>query len=575
MVDFTALRDARPAGLGPAADAYDALGRANEAHHEVVKEAVRWICHGANWSGSAAAAATKALERTDGRLDGSHTAMRGMGILLRDAAEAFELAQAKLLEAVGEATAAGFSVADDGSIDCPPPAEADRRDPGCATPGAPAQARARALAARVTGAIAEADAADRQVAALLDQLAESARSGCGINRDAATTRLDSINGLGRKLTTAAWPADDASPAQVHDWWQSLTLAEQQKLIKERPELLGNRDGIPSAARDQANRSVLPRLLAAYRSKPHPLSPADQRKLDGFEGLRKRLAGELPDGGGPGSDPPLLLIGLSDQGQGRTILSWGDPDTARHVSALVPGLNSTLAGTADGDTSTALRIRQAAGEEATGTASMIWLGYDAPQLDGGSVLTKDRAVAGAAGYDRFLSGLRSTHRGDTPAHVTAVGHSYGSLLVGQAAQRPGRLPADDVVLVGSPGVGAGHASQLSVGADHVYVGSASWDPVSRLPSATDAAATGLALGAGTVLGPVAAGLGHQVDRHGLWFGQDPASAEFGARRFRVDPGTPADSHSNYFGKDGKGGDSLANIGRIVGGHPDQITRAPGR
>ncbi|GAA2241768.1 hypothetical protein GCM10010430_24170 [Kitasatospora cystarginea] len=575
MVDFTALRDARPSGLGPAADAYDELGRANAAHHEVIKEAVRWIVHGGNWTGSAAEAATKALERTDKRLDGSHTAMQGMGILLRDAADAFELAQAKLLEAVDEAAQAGFSVGPDGSVDCPPPTEADRHDPDYAALGAPQQARVNALAARIGGAVAEADAADQQIAALLDQLAQSARSGYGINRGAATTRLDSINDLGRKLTAAAWPPDDASPAQVHDWWRSLTPAEQQRLVKEHPELLGNRDGIPSAARDQANRIMLPRLLDAYRRKPSPLSAADQRKLDGFEAIRRRLAGELPDGGGPDSDPPLLLIGLGDQGQGRAVLSWGDPDTARHVSALVPGLDSTLAGAAGGDTTTALRIRQAAGEEATGTASMIWLGYDAPLWDGGSVLTKDRAVEGAAGYDRFLSGLRSTHQGDAPAHVTAIGHSYGSLLVGQAAQRPGGVPADDVVLVGSPGVGADHASQLSVGADHVYVGSAAADPVSHLPSRTDAAATGLAIGGSVVTSPFAAVTGHQVDPHGLWFGQDPASAEFGARRFKVDDGTPTDSHSNYFGKDGKGGDSLPNIGRIVGGHPDQITRVPGR
>ncbi|MFB7663719.1 alpha/beta hydrolase [Kitasatospora sp. NPDC056138] len=571
MVDFAALHDARPAGLGAAADAYDALGRANSAHHEAVRDGVRWIVHGGNWTGSAAEAATRALERTDGRLDGSHTAMQGMGILLRDAAEAFELAQAKLLEAVEEATRAGFPVGADGAVDCPPPGEADRHDPDYAALGAPRQARARALAVRIDGALAEADAADRQVASLLDRLAEGARSGFGINRDAAATRLDSINGLGRKLIGAGWPADDAPADQVHSWWQSLTPAEQQKLIADHPDLLGNRDGIPSAVRDQANRIVLPRLLDAYRHKPQPLSPADQQKLDGFEAIRKRLAGELPDGGGPGSDPPLLLIGLGEQGQGRAVLSWGDPDTARHVSALVPGLNSTLAGAAGGDTATALRIRQAAGSEASATASMIWLGYDAPLLDGASVLTKDRAVDGAASYDRFLSGLRSTHQG-APAHVTAVGHSYGSLLVGQAAQRPGGIAADDVVLVGSPGVGADHASQLSVGADHVYVGSAMADPVSRLPSKADAVATGLGAG---VLGPVGAGAGHRVDPRGLWFGQDPAGAGFGARRFKVDDGTPTDSHDNYFGKNGKGGDSLANIGRIVGGHPDQITREAGR
>lgn len=63
--------------------------------------------------------------------------------------------------------------------------------------------------------------------------------------------------------------------------------------------------------------------------------------------------------------------------------------------------------------------------------------------------------------------------------------------------------------------------------------------------------------------------------GSWFGKDPASSSFGGTRFSVADGTLTDSHDNYFGKEGKGGDSLANVGKIVAGHPDQITRQEGR
>ncbi|MDH6126660.1 alpha/beta hydrolase [Kitasatospora sp. GP82] len=577
MVDFGTLHSARPGALRAAADAYDALGLANEVHHEVIKDAVRWISHGGNWTGSAAEAATTALTRTNRRLDGSHTALQGMGILLRNAAEAFELAQAKLLSAADEAGRAGFTVGPDGVVGFPPPRAADRHDPDYHD-HAPS-VRARALTTRISAAIAEADAADRQVAALLDRLAVSARDGFALGPDAAATRLDRIRSLGRKLTDAGWPAADATPAQVHDWWQGLTPAEQQRLITDHPDLLGGLDGVPAAARDQANRLVLARLLDTYRSRPQPLSPADQRKLDGFETIQRRLTGGFPDGGGPGSRPPLLLLALGEQGQGRAVLSWGDPDTARHVSALVPGLNSTLAGIGAGDASTALRVHAAAAQaqsdagEVPSTASIIWLGYDAPLLDGASVASMDRAVEGAAAYDRFLSGLRSSHQGPEPAHVTAIGHSYGSLLVGQAAQRTSRLSADDVVLVGSPGTGAERASQFSVGADHVYVGSAGHDPVSHLPSPRDLVATGVGA---VVVPPFGAAAGHRAaDPHGLWFGQDPASAEFGARCFEVADGSVEDSHDSYFGKNGKGGPSLQNIGRIVGGRADRISPAQGR
>lgn len=44
------------------------------------------------------------------------------------------------------------------------------------------------------------------------------------------------------------------------------------------------------------------------------------------------------------------------------------------------------------------------------ASVFWLGYDAPQLDGPSVLMEDRANQGGPAYDKFLTGLRATHEG---------------------------------------------------------------------------------------------------------------------------------------------------------------------
>ncbi|MEV7600730.1 alpha/beta hydrolase, partial [Kitasatospora sp. NPDC089797] len=372
--------------------------------------------------------------------------------------------------------------------------------------------------------------------------------------------------------------------------------QQQRMILNHPDQVGNLDGIPATDRNQANRINLTNLIQDYDRRLAGLGPEPKKmlsvaetnggpvenpdytawkrkhddltqKLAGFQSIQDRLDGKVDGGvGGPGSNPPLLLLGIGDQGQGRAIISWGDPDKAKNVSSLVPGLNSTLAGVGGGDARTAKRIYDSAensaranGDVPSSVASVFWLGYDAPQLEGtgSSVLGQDRAEKGGAAYNEFLNGLRASHDG-APAHMTAQGHSYGSLVVGKATQQPGGLPVDDIVLVGSPGVGVDKASQLGIGADHVYVGTARYDPVAMAP-------------APGMLVPGLAAYEAIANPDGLWHGTDPASQHFGAQRFSVADGTITDSHDDYFGKDGKGGDSLANIGKIVSGHGNTITR----
>lgn len=67
------------------------------------------------------------------------------------------------------------------------------------------------------------------------------------------------------------------------------------------------------------------------------------------------------------------------------------------------------------------------------------------------------------------------------------------------------------------------------------------------------------------------VGKSGDPHELWFGQDPASSEFGGRRFDVADGEWQHSHSDYWNQDsgGSGGNSLRNLGSIVSGHGDRV------
>ncbi|WP_438479387.1 alpha/beta hydrolase, partial [Streptomyces asiaticus] len=119
-----------------------------------------------------------------------------------------------------------------------------------------------------------------------------------------------------------------------------------------------------------------------------------------------------------------------------------------------------------------------------TASIIWLGYDAPQ--GVDVMSRGDAQRGAPAYNEFMAGISATNENADP-HVTAIGHSYGSLTVGTAAKESGGIPGvDDVILLGSPGVDAQKATELGVGKEHVFVGAADNDPVTHLPTKDEVA-----------------------------------------------------------------------------------------
>jgi uncharacterized protein YukE len=57
-------------------------------------------------------------------------------------------------------------------------------------------------------------------------------------------------------TDAGSAPERGSPGENASWWKSLSALEQQRLIKEHPESIGNRDGVPFTARDEANRALL-------------------------------------------------------------------------------------------------------------------------------------------------------------------------------------------------------------------------------------------------------------------------------------------------------------------------------
>ena len=265
-------------------------------------------------------------------------------------------------------------------------------------------------------------------------------------------------------------ADPHLPARIAAWWKSLSVTDRQRILKTAPGQLGALDGLPATIRDGANRMFLAsekaRLasrLAALRADPE----GHEKEIGNLTSTLKSIAkieGRLALGG-TGGRPPMFLLGFDTETIGHAIVSVDNPDTADNVVTFVPGFSTKLSNAHSGiDRAMTLWDQARIDDPVKSTASIFWLGYDAPQ--GLDVATASRAEAGATRLDSFLQGLRIARSMPTPAHTTLLGHSYGSLVSGRAAVHLGGPIADDIVFVGSPGVGVKTATQLRVPAGHV-------------------------------------------------------------------------------------------------------------
>ncbi|WP_371616493.1 alpha/beta hydrolase [Streptomyces sp. NBC_00454] len=619
------LRDLRTSELTEAAEGWaEVSSRADAARDRISMEMLKAL---ETQKGVSAGAAHYRLKRMDLNFEYVHTECAMVRTTLGALVQELAAQQTKLKGALDDASGHGFTVHEDGSVEYPPAGEqflTEQPAPGSSVQGVDRRAYLRELPMHPLAqqppagnpnpnhAVAQEVANRLHTALLAAQDADSRFTG-------ALVRLKAPDGI--DVTDATWAdaagdaalvrtqADDylrdgipldRSPADRHTWWEGLTEAQRAEYLAVYPDVIGNLDGIPAQTRDRANRDNL-QMLMGKLSQQH--DEKSQNQLEGMRSINDQLWNQLP------TDPPMYLLGISDQNNGRAIVAFGNPDTSRNVSAYVPGLGTALDGEfAVNDVERARATAKGAQFHDSSSASIVWLGYDAPQLpadnllDNLAVTTMDDARRGAGDYNSFMAGISSTNQNLDP-HITAIGHSYGSLTVGQAAQLPGGIPgADDIILVGSPGTGAHSADQLGVGRDHVYVGAAENDPVTRAPNTAEAAGlVGGGLGgavtgaaAGSVLGPLgtaggavvggAAGalggwaLGNEVtDPSQIHFGTDPSHRDFGAHRFKVDDGPtpiiggdgPMDAHSNYFNPK-KDKHSAGNIALIIAGQPEFIS-----
>ena len=290
------------------------------------------------------------------------------------------------------------------------------------------------------------------------------------------------------------PNKNWTPSQNAAWWNSLTGKQQQHLIDHCPDEIRHLDGLPAAARDQANRHALKGWVDANgdehkgaleyargklkeaRDKSASEEEIEQlkEKVSDLEAIDRQINNN--DRARKGLAPAYLLDFDYDEKYHRTtaIVSSGNPDTASYVSTLVPGIGTHVGSDLKKymDDNENLKAQTAhTGVDPSRVATISYLGYVAPEGPGGKIYQAanigyaDRAAPDLA---RFEEGLRAS--GNANGHSftnTVIGHSYGSTTAGKAMTQVAEGTVDNFIMCGSPGSGAESIDQYNVPKGHVY------------------------------------------------------------------------------------------------------------
>jgi hypothetical protein len=358
------------------------------------------------------------------------------------------------------------------------------------------------VVAAIVGALAAGGLGTRIADHAQEAICEIAGGSCGPGgSDSGGVDRATVDRAAADLRTLLGQAP--APAAVAAFFSDLDPGVADALAQAHPELVGNLDGAPIRLRYAANATAIDREIARLEAAGVGDDDARLRKLRELD------------------DPDRHFLLFDPSGDGRLAEVFGDLETSRHVAVVVPGMNNDLNNFNGGN---ADRVQaQASQFDPDQVATIQWLGYDTPE--GATALGQGAAEPGARDLPRFVDGIRAQR--SERLHWTVVGHSYGSLVAGKALSEQG-LSVDEVVFVGSPGVGVNSASDLGEGFN-VWVGLARND----------------------VIG------------YSEWHGRNPHSRGFGATRFHTGD---ISGHSSYFNE---GSESLRNIGLITAGYLDEV------
>ncbi|MET8151816.1 alpha/beta hydrolase [Actinoplanes sp. NPDC049668] len=464
MVTLPELRDGRFDALDAAADAWIVFGRQAEDLSGDTSADLIGPLRASPWAGPAADAAYTLLDKIDDEFEVAAMQVRTVGSLLGGAADELRGLQRQLQALLSSARAQDFTVGDDGSVTPPRQTYAEIHDPDSAQIVQQRMSVARDYAQQVGDILTRATEVDSRCARALGDLITNVYGQEAYEYgDATDDARAAAEALG--LTEASIPAAGTDPRQVNAWWKTLTPEQRQLYLTAYPERFGALDGMPSTDRDYANQLALRGYVGdnVNNRLDHGNAQHD-RALKLLDKLERSEQG--PDG------KRLYLLTIDPVGDGKAAVAVGNPDTADYSAVLVPGVGTELDGIG-GLIGRASDIQsKAASMDPTSQVSVIgWLGYDTPSLDEDIVTATagGKSRAGAVALDGFVNGLHASH--DGPAHITAIGHSYGSTVLGEAASHGDGLAVADMVALGSPGMRVDNAAQFTLPTDHVWAGAA--------------------------------------------------------------------------------------------------------
>jgi hypothetical protein len=272
------------------------------------------------------------------------------------------------------------------------------------------------------------------------------------NRAAVIDERDRLAALARRLRSTVTDdgvhdlGDAVSSAVLRSVFHLAHSVEQavaEGVLGERPDL--DSDGFVDRAAVTQTLGDLASPRPARRAWGLREFEAIIGELDGAVGLLSALA-----------QPDRQVLVFDPSGSGSIVEVVGQLDTADHVAVVVPGMGTTVQHFDTGVADRARRLRSAAERRGGGLAVLAWFGYEAPRsLDLIDAADEDLATAGAARLAEFVHDLTQQR---TDAHHSVVAHSYGSVVAGLAAHLHG-LPVDDLVVLGSPGLGVARAGEL--------------------------------------------------------------------------------------------------------------------
>ncbi len=156
---------------------------------------------------------------------------------------------------------------------------------------------------------------------------------------------------------------------------------------------------------------------------------------------------------------------------------GEPIPPQSITTVVSGVGS-------GDPEKfALAVEEAkAVAEATGGAVVVWQGYSPPP----TLLEGMSRIPASAGADDLAAFQYAVEERFPESRKVVVGHSYGSVVAARAAEEYG-LFADELYIVGTPGISASHVDDLTLYGDDtkVTVADSPTDPILLLRSPLNA------------------------------------------------------------------------------------------